>query len=66
MRTPDQEIDVQDQLDTRMGEVAYLAAALAVVVGQLEQVEARGEMHQLRNAVVGISRALDREIARHP
>ncbi len=57
---------MQDQLDTRMGEVAYLAAALAVVVGQLEQVEARGEMHQLRNAVVGISRALDREIARHP
>lgn len=65
MKTSDQEIDVQDQIDTRMGEVAYLAAALAVVAGQLEQVEARGEMHQLRNAVVGISRALEREFARN-
>ena len=54
----------RDQLDGKIAEIECLTAALAVVAWQLGQVEVSGEVHQLRNAVIGISRALDREVER--
>lgn len=54
----------RDQLGAQLAEIESLVAALAVIAWQIGQVDATGEMHQLRNAVIGISRALDREIER--
>lgn len=51
-------------LEGQLADVANLVAALEVVSWQLCQAEAQGEMGQLRDAVIGISRALDCEIRR--
>lgn len=53
-----------DRVGEVLGDVELLVSALSVVADQLQNVSAHGELHQLRNAVVGISRALDREIHR--
>jgi|TARA_R110000796_G_scaffold206382_2_gene322746 hypothetical protein len=53
-----------DRVGEVLGDVELLVSALSVVAEQLQNMSAHGEMHILRNAVVGISRALDREIHR--
>lgn len=52
-----------DRVGEVLGDVELLVSALSVVADQMQNMSAHGEMHILRNAVVGISRALDREIA---
>ncbi|MFN3276105.1 MAG: hypothetical protein ACK41U_15715 [Paracoccus sp. (in: a-proteobacteria)] len=64
MKTADDYRVERDELGARLAEVENLAATLSVISDQLEQIEARGELHLLRNAVVGLSRALTREIER--
>lgn len=64
MKSADDFMRERDQLGAQLAEIEGLVAALAVIAWQIGQVDATGEMHQLRNAVIGISRALDREIAR--
>ena len=51
-------------LENQLVEVANLVAALEVVSWQLAQVEAPGEMGQLRDAVIGISKSLETRVAR--
>lgn len=51
-------------LENQLVEVANLVAALEIVSWQLAQVEAQGEMGQLRDAVIGISKSLETRVAR--
>lgn len=51
-------------LEGQLADVANLVAALEVVSWQLCQVEAQGEIGQLRDAVIGISKSLETTVAR--
>lgn len=52
-----------DRVGEVLGDVELLVSALTVVAEQLQNMSAQGEMHTLRNAVVAISRALEREVS---
>lgn len=49
-------------LEGKLGAIANLVSALEIVSWQLAQASAEGEMAQLRDAVIGISYAMQREI----
>lgn len=66
MKTISDYIDERDQLDAQLAEVKCLADALSLAVWHLGQLDLPSDAHQTRNAVIGISRALDREMANTP
>lgn len=62
MKTADDYRAERDKLDAKLAEISDLIAALDIIAWQVAQASAEGEMAQLRDAVVGISYALSREI----
>lgn len=54
----------RDELSQKLCDVENLVAALEVVSWQLCQMSFDGEPAQLRDAVVGISRSMAREVRR--
>lgn len=62
MKSADDYMRERDQLGAQLSEISNLVAALEIVSWQLAQISRGEDISQLRDAVVGISRALLREV----
>jgi len=66
MKTISDYIDERDRLDAQLAEIKCLADALSLAAWHLGQLDLPSDAHQARNAVIGLSRALDRELMNTP